>query len=126
VAADRLHQEAMIDLIEGRLDVELHHPVISPAPLSGDGNRLFRRASRPVSIGVRMEDRGSGRPSPIFDTASEVFTFVRDTLQFISPLRSTIEKDQARNHPPKSSSRSKNKPFRRINSSNFPVFIPSN
>lgn len=29
--AKRLHQQGMIDLIEGRLDVELDHPVILPA-----------------------------------------------------------------------------------------------
>jgi hypothetical protein len=50
VAADRFHQETVIDLIEGRLDVKLHHPVVSPTPLSGDGNRLFRRAPGPVPI----------------------------------------------------------------------------
>ena len=32
VAADRLHQETMIDLIEGRLDFKLHHPIRSPRP----------------------------------------------------------------------------------------------
>jgi hypothetical protein len=55
VAADRFQQEAMIDLIEGRLDVKLHHPGILPAPFSGDGNRLFRRLSGPISIRVWME-----------------------------------------------------------------------
>src|SRR5882757_1857606 len=47
----------MIDLIEGRLDVKLNHPVVSPAPLSGDSNGLFRRSSRSISIGIRMKDR---------------------------------------------------------------------
>src|SRR5258707_14983060 len=50
VAANRLHQEPVIDLIKGGLDVTLDHPVIFPAPLSGDGNRLFRRSSRSISI----------------------------------------------------------------------------
>ncbi len=54
VNAYRLHQEAMIDLIEGCLDVKLDQPVILPAPISGDGHRLFRRPTRPVSIRVRM------------------------------------------------------------------------
>src|SRR6201996_6906848 len=45
----------MIDLIESRLDVELDHPVILPAPLSGDGDRLFCRSSRPISIGIWMK-----------------------------------------------------------------------
>jgi hypothetical protein len=61
VAADRFHQEIMIDLIEGRLDIKLHHPVESPAPLSGDGYRLFRRFSRPIPIRIRMEYRIKNR-----------------------------------------------------------------
>src|ERR1035437_8266967 len=47
----------MIDLIEGRLDVKLNHPVISPAPFSGDSNCLFRRPARSISIRIRMKDR---------------------------------------------------------------------
>src|ERR1035441_1138587 len=47
----------MIDLIESRLDVELDHPVILPAPLSGDADCLFSRSPRPISIGIRMKDR---------------------------------------------------------------------
>src|SRR5271166_705313 len=47
----------MIDLIESRLDVELDHPVILPAPLSSDSNGLLRRPSRPISIGIWMKDR---------------------------------------------------------------------
>jgi hypothetical protein len=47
----------MIYLIEGRFDVKLDHPVILPAPLSGDSNGLLRRPSRPISIGIRMKDR---------------------------------------------------------------------
>ena len=67
VAANCLHQEPMIDLIKGSLDVKLDHPVIFPAPLSGDGNRLFRRSSRPVSIRVRMEYRIEYRLDDKFD-----------------------------------------------------------
>jgi hypothetical protein len=50
VGAYRFHQESMINLIEGRLDVELHHPVILPTPCFGDSNRLFCRFPGPVSI----------------------------------------------------------------------------
>ena len=57
VGAHRLHQQRVIDLIEGRLDIKLHHPVISPAAFTSDRHGLLRRPSRPVSIGVRMEDR---------------------------------------------------------------------
>src|SRR5271157_2147520 len=51
----------MIDLIESRLDVKLHHPVELPTPLSGDSYCLFRRPSRPVSIRIRMEYRIENR-----------------------------------------------------------------
>jgi hypothetical protein len=57
----------MIDLIEGRLDVELHHPVISPAPCSGGSNRLLRRFPGPVSLGIRMEHRFDNRLNDEFD-----------------------------------------------------------
>ena len=50
-------KQPVIDLIEGRLDVKLDHPVILPAPVSGDRPPLVCRPSRPVSIGVRMEHR---------------------------------------------------------------------
>src|SRR5450759_4321213 len=55
VLAYRLEHEAVIDLIEGRFDIKLHHPVVLPAPLSGDGYRLFGRSPGPVSIRIRME-----------------------------------------------------------------------
>src|ERR1035437_5879975 len=57
MGAHSFKQEAMIDLIEGRLDVKLHHPVILPTPFSGDANCLFRRAARSVSIRIWMKDR---------------------------------------------------------------------
>src|SRR5215471_890091 len=43
VGAHRLEQETMIDLIEGRLEVELYHPVVLPSSLYSDRNRLYRR-----------------------------------------------------------------------------------
>lgn len=42
VQAHRLHQQPMIDLIEGCLDIKLHHPVVSPAALTRDRHRLLR------------------------------------------------------------------------------------
>src|SRR5690242_4893588 len=47
----------VIDLIEGRLDIKLHDPVVSPAAFTSDRHGLLRRASRPIPIGVGMEDR---------------------------------------------------------------------
>ncbi|MDT4852325.1 hypothetical protein FQZ97_865520 [compost metagenome] len=57
VGTHRFHQQLMIDVIEGCLDIKLHHPVVSPAALTRDRHRLLRRSSRPVSVRVRMEDR---------------------------------------------------------------------
>jgi len=57
----------MIDLIEGRLDVKLHHPVILPTPLSGDGNRLFSRTARSISIRIQMKDRVQKRLDDALD-----------------------------------------------------------
>ncbi len=59
----------MIDLIERRLDVKLNNPVILPATFSRHGNRLFRRFSRPVSIGIFMEDRIEDRFDHEFDNS---------------------------------------------------------
>src|SRR3954452_125445 len=47
----------MIDLIKGRLDIKLHHPVVSPAASTSGRHCLLRRPTRPVPIRVRMEDR---------------------------------------------------------------------
>jgi hypothetical protein len=57
----------MIDLIEGRLDVKLYQPVISPAPFSGDSNSLFCRPARSISIGIRMKDRVEHRLDDALD-----------------------------------------------------------
>jgi hypothetical protein len=47
----------MIYLIEGRFDVKLDHPVILPAPLSGDSNGLLCRPSRPTQQSVAQQVR---------------------------------------------------------------------
>jgi len=52
-----IQQEAMINLIECRLDVKLNNPVVFPAALTRCRNRLFRRPPGPVSIGIFMEYR---------------------------------------------------------------------
>ena len=52
-----MNQGALCRPIQGRLDIKLHHPVISPAALTSDRYGLLRRPSGPVPIGVRMEDR---------------------------------------------------------------------
>ena len=67
VAANRLHQEGTIDLIEGRLDVKLDHPVVLSAPFSGSGNRLFSRSVGPIPIRIRMEHRIQLRLDDLLD-----------------------------------------------------------
>src|ERR1700690_1912868 len=47
----------MIDGVEEAFDVQVQHPREPPAALTRHGNRLVRRATRPVGIGVSMEVR---------------------------------------------------------------------
>src|SRR5262245_36484452 len=42
----------MVEIIEQTPDVELHNPVTAPAAASGDGVRLQRRLSRPITQGA--------------------------------------------------------------------------
>jgi hypothetical protein len=44
-------------VIQCRLNVKLNDPVVLPATLSRDGDRLFCPLARPVSIGIFMEYR---------------------------------------------------------------------
>jgi hypothetical protein len=43
--------------VEERPDVDVDHPVVLPAPLPAGPDRVQRRASRPITIGIRVEDR---------------------------------------------------------------------
>src|ERR1700682_4149856 len=47
----------MIDLVERRLDIKLDGPVVLPATLARYCNRLSRRFTRPVSVGLFLEYR---------------------------------------------------------------------
>jgi len=47
----------MIKIVEQPPDVELNDPVLVPAAASGDGDRLQRRLSRPITVGIVAEDR---------------------------------------------------------------------
>jgi hypothetical protein len=47
----------MIEIIEQPSDVELYNPVSVPAPASGNSDCRQRRFSRPIAIGILVEDR---------------------------------------------------------------------
>ena len=49
------HQEVPIDLIEETLDVQIEHPVISPATLPSLDEGIMRRLPWPISIGIPVE-----------------------------------------------------------------------
>ena len=53
----RFENEIPRDAVEKRLQVQVQNPVLSPAALPADPDRVKRRASRPIPIGVRVEVR---------------------------------------------------------------------
>src|SRR6266567_7118749 len=57
VPPHRPHQEFWINFIEETLDVEIKHPVITPAALAGYCKRLMCGAPGSISIGVFVEHR---------------------------------------------------------------------
>jgi site-specific DNA recombinase len=57
VHLDRLDDEIPRHGVEERLDVQINHPVVSPAPPSACRDRVQRRTIRPVAVGIRVEDR---------------------------------------------------------------------
>ena len=56
----RSHEHAVEEL----LDVQIDHPVVSSNTAPGMPHRVQRRPSRPVAVGVRMEDRLDLRLQP--------------------------------------------------------------
>src|SRR5271156_111949 len=51
----------MWNRVEERLDVEVQHPVVSPAPLTRPAHGRDRRTAGSVTVGVRMEHRVPSR-----------------------------------------------------------------
>ena len=51
----------MRNRVEERLDIEVEHPVISPAALTRRAHGIDRRAAWSVTIGVRVEQRVQSR-----------------------------------------------------------------
>jgi hypothetical protein len=56
VVRHRLQNEIMIEVVEEPFDVHIDHPVGSPATLPASPDRVQRATSRPVPVGVRVED----------------------------------------------------------------------
>src|SRR5450755_566549 len=54
---DRPDDQVPRHLIEELLDVQIDRPVELPAPLPAYRNRIMRRASRPIAIGILMKPR---------------------------------------------------------------------
>ena len=57
MSGDCFEEQAMVDAVEERGDVKIDNPVLIPAPLPRDRDRIQRRATRPVAVGVRMKHR---------------------------------------------------------------------
>ena len=54
---DGLEQKLPIDAIEEALDVDIEHPVVTPAALAGLVHGIDRRFAGPVAIRVGVEHR---------------------------------------------------------------------
>jgi hypothetical protein len=67
----------MIDTVKEAFDIEVQNPVVSPAPLASNPDRLNRRLPRPIPIGVRMkvffQDRLQVRVVARIDAVEEPF-----------------------------------------------------
>src|ERR1700693_3648105 len=57
MTTDRLEQQLPIDAVEVTFNVDVEHPIVSPAPLTGLTHSIDRRSSGPVAIRVGMEHR---------------------------------------------------------------------
>src|SRR6266436_7089222 len=58
---DRLQQPLPIDAVEIALYVDIEHPVIPPAALTGLAHGIDRRSTGPVAVGVGVEHRFQAR-----------------------------------------------------------------
>ncbi len=57
----RTEKQLPIETVEERLNVEVEHPVFSPAPLTRCAHGIERRSARSISVGVGMEHRFQSR-----------------------------------------------------------------
>jgi len=67
VSANGLHQEFPVNLVEETLDVEVEHPIRSPAALPGFDESVVRGPPRPISIGIPVKHRFQDRFQVPFD-----------------------------------------------------------
>src|SRR5580704_13779700 len=56
VCTNRLEEQTPIDAVEVALDVDIEHPVVTPAPLTRCPDCVDGRTARSISVGVIMED----------------------------------------------------------------------
>jgi site-specific DNA recombinase len=76
---DRLEQPLPIDAVEIGLYVDIEHPVIPPAALTGLAHGIDRRSTGPVAVGVGMEHRFQTRLQvPTGDLLSDAIRDRRD------------------------------------------------
>src|SRR6266853_5686015 len=61
MTTDRPEQQLPIDTVEVSFDIEVEHPVVSPAALTGLAHRIDCRFARSVAVGVRMKHRLQNR-----------------------------------------------------------------
>ena len=57
VVSDRLEKQIMRNAVEKGPDIKVQHPILFPAALSGDGQRVMGAAPRTIAVTVRVEDR---------------------------------------------------------------------
>jgi hypothetical protein len=57
MVADSLEQQLPIDVVEVAFDVDVEHPVVSPAALTSVTHGINRQLARPVAIRVGMKYR---------------------------------------------------------------------
>ena len=55
MTTDRLEHQFPIDAVEVSFDVDVEHPVVSPAALTGLAHCIDRRFAGSVAVGVRMK-----------------------------------------------------------------------
>src|SRR5271165_3064842 len=57
MTTNRLEHQLPIDAVEVSFDVDVEHPVVSPAALTGLAHCIDRRSAGPVAIRVGVENR---------------------------------------------------------------------
>src|ERR1700675_5060720 len=61
MTTDRAEQQLPIDTVEVSLDIDVEHPVVSPAALTGLAHRIDCRFAGSVAVGVGMKHRLQNR-----------------------------------------------------------------